>query len=199
LWRVQRVKQLDKEYYESANMRHLNQTKQTVYITLMCFLFLLTGFIIAGRFGLGGIQALVVQSGSMEPSIHTKSIVFVAPVNAYSLDDVITFKQSGRNQVLVTHRVVGLSTSQPTLFTTKGDANEEADAETVPLQDVVGKVIFSVPMLGRIVSFAQTTIGFISLVVIPATLIVYSEIIAIKNQLEKMYKPKIKTNYFRSV
>ncbi len=180
-------------------MRHLNQTKQTVYITLMCFLFLLTGIIVAGRFGLGGFRALVVQSGSMEPSIGTKSVVLVVPMRNYALDDVITFKQSGRDQVLVTHRVVGMTTSLPIRFTTKGDANEDADAETVPTQDVVGKVIFTVPMLGGLISFAHTTIGFISLVVIPATLIVYSEIIAIKYQLKRMYKPKIKTNYFRSV
>lgn len=180
-------------------MKQLNHIKQALYTAIVCLLLLLTGVIVAGRLGLGGFRALVVQSGSMEPAIHTKSIVLVAPARSYKHDDVITYKQSGREQVLVTHRVVGMTASQPTRFTTKGDANEEVDAETIPAQDVVGKVIFTVPLVGVLVSFAQTTVGFFTLIVIPAGLIVLSEIVSIKNRLMKMQKPKIKTNYFRSV
>lgn len=180
-------------------MKQLNHIKQALYTAIVCLLLLLTGVIVAGRLGLGGFRALVVQSGSMEPAIHTKSIVLVAPARSYKHGDVITYKQSGREQVLVTHRVVGMTASQPTRFTTKGDANEEVDGETIPAKDIVGKVIFTIPLVGGLVSFAQTTVGFMSLVVIPAVLIVYSEIMAIKNQLIKLYKPKNKTNYFRSI
>jgi len=158
--------------------------KNSIYTVAILLVVFCATLLVAGRFGIGGVRALVVQSGSMEPTISTKSIVVTAPVGSYTAGDVVTFKQSGREQVLVTHRVVKVENGQ---FTTKGDANEGVDSEIVPAQDVVGKVIFSVPFVGSIISFAQTQVGFTILVVIPAVAIVYSELLNIKNSIVKFF------------
>ncbi len=165
-------------------MKNLNSIKNILYTVIVMLLIVGAVFIVAGRFGIGGVRALVVQSGSMEPSIQTKSIVVTAPSDSYVAGDVITFKQSGRADVLVTHRVTQVTNSASGVeFTTKGDANEEADSEVVPARNVIGKVMFTVPYVGAIVSFAQTTPGFIAVIIIPAVLIVYSELMNIKKQI----------------
>ncbi len=77
-------------------------------------------------------------------------------------------------------------------FQTKGDANEDPDYNDISENLVIGKVIFSFPYLGRVVSFAKTQIGFIVLVIIPATIIVYSELMSVKNELKKKFKKSVK-------
>jgi signal peptidase len=45
-------------------------------------------------------------------------------------------------------------------FITKGDANEDNDSSPVPFDDVEGKVAFSVPLLGYVVSFLKSPFGW---------------------------------------
>lgn len=169
-------------------MKNIRLIKNILYVSLISALVVVAVAVIAGKFGIGGTRALVVQSGSMEPSIPVKSVVFTYPIQSYSAGDVITYKQSGRDEVLVTHRVVSVAkTPDGKLITTKGDANEEADGEKVAGSDVVGKVAFSLPIVGSIVSFAQTIPGFIILIVIPTVAIIYSEILNIKKELSSSY------------
>lgn len=162
-------------------MKILKNTFYALGLVLFVTVMLL---VIAGRFGIGGVRALVVQSGSMEPTIGTKSIVLTMPAANYTEGDIITFKHSGRDNVLVTHRIVEVNPQGDALqYTTKGDANEEKDGEKVPADYVVGKVAFSVPFVGELISFVQTMPGFIMLIAIPAAIIIYSEILSIKNQI----------------
>jgi signal peptidase I len=176
---------------KGQNMKHLNVLKNIGYVLLVTVLVAVAIFVVAGRFGIGGVRALVVQSGSMEPAIPAKSIVFSAPSENYSEGDIITFAQSGRSNVLVTHRVVNVENLDGgKVFTTKGDANEDADGEKVPAKDVVGEVLFSIPFVGAIVSFAQTLPGFVALIIVPAVIIVYSEILNIKKEVGQIYRER---------
>lgn len=165
-------------------MKKIKLIKNSVYFVAFALMFLVAISLIAGKFGIGGVRALVVQSGSMEPTIPTGSVVVVFPSDSYQKGDIITFKQSGRNNVLVTHRIEGIEKNS---FVTKGDANEEADGEMVPEKDIIGKTVFSLPFIGRLVGLAQTKIGFLIIVIIPAVAIIYSEILSIKKQLFKFF------------
>lgn len=163
--------------------------KNLIYVLLIVMVVAMAAVIVAGRFGVGGVRALVVQSGSMEPSIGKHSVVITTQNDSYFEGDVITFKQSGREDVLVTHRVQEESSEG---FVTKGDANESSDGEVVPVGDVVGKVVFTLPYIGMLVSLVQTPVGFVAFVVVPAVVVVYSEVLSLKNQageyLEKRKK-----------
>ena len=125
----------------------------------------------------GADYALTVLSGSMEPAIGTGSIVFVAetPPEQIQERDVMTYRDDGGN--LVTHRVVGKHSAGASVrFVTQGDANENPDPEPVYRGDVVGTVLFSIPLLGYVVSFGNTTVGYVTLVLIPVMLFVFNEL-----------------------
>jgi signal peptidase len=99
----------------------------------------------------GGLELLAVMSGSMESTIHVGGIVGVMPVPAASLQvgDVITFTNQSNPDVLVTHRVVSIEErGNQELLTTRGDANDSADAVAVPASRAVGRVQFTLPWLG---------------------------------------------------
>lgn len=135
----------------------------------------------------GNYKLLVVESGSMQPAISQGSVIVIKPQDNYIKNDVITALDSASSKVSVTHRIVEITnTGKYTLYTTKGDANKTADTETRLKQNVIGKVLFSIPVVGYFVNFAKTKEGLILLVVIPVTLIIYSEILNIKNEFKKL-------------
>lgn len=135
-------------------------TITTILVSLMVVLsVLLWGF----RFL--GYEVLVVQSGSMEPAYHVGSLVYVKPVDAAVLEvgDVITFELGGG--VRGTHRIIEVLDDNGSLsFRTKGDNNDEADANPIRPKAIVGEVQFTIPYLGFLVAFIQQPPGkFIAL------------------------------------
>jgi signal peptidase I len=133
----------------------------------------------------------IVQSGSMEPAISTGSVVVSLPKENYVAGDVITFAQKTNSKNLITHRVVfknfpdGVNGS-PT-YITAGDANEDFDSAPVTDEQIVGKSILSVPYLGYLANFAKTPYGFIFLVIVPATIIIYEEFKFLLREIKKIF------------
>ena len=126
-----------------------------------------------------------VLSGSMEPKIGKGSFVLTRPIETEEINigDVIVFRHTvpgeQGEQKLIVHRVV--DTRDGTWFRTKGDANEEPDASVVPAQDVIGRVCFHLPYLGRALQLARTPFGIAALVSCFGLLIV-SDVIDIRRQ-----------------
>lgn len=134
-----------------------------------------------------------VESGSMEPTVHKGAVVVVVAQDNYSEGDIITFRAVNSSDKTVTHRIVGIEKDDDIgklSYSTQGDANEDPDSNTTDQSKVIGRVITSIPYLGYPISLAKTQTGFILLIIIPATLIVYSEVNNIKNELKKTFDTK---------
>ncbi|QQR64438.1 signal peptidase I [Candidatus Kaiserbacteria bacterium] len=136
------------------------------------------------------IEIKIVESGSMEPAILTGSVVVIGPTGKYETNDVITFK-SPSAEIPTTHRIVSSEERNGTTwFTTKGDANEEADTEQIPLSAILGEVVVAVPYVGFILDFARQPMGFGFLIVLPALMIIFGEIEKIWREIRKNKKDK---------
>lgn len=109
-----------------------------------------------------GWQEYIVKSGSMEPSIKKGSIVYLDNVKFEEIGkgDIIGY-QNGMD--LIVHRVTSIDIDNQQLQT-KGDANSDFDDYSVHASLVVGKMLFSLPLLGYLVYFFKTIPGFIILV-----------------------------------
>ena len=81
----------------------------------------------------------------------------------------------------MTHRVVDIRTLDDgtRVFVTKGDANEDRDGGFVRPELVSGRVVVTFPFVGRVISFANTPVGFATLVVVPIGLLIASEVAGI--------------------
>jgi signal peptidase I len=115
----------------------------------------------------GGLQLLAVTSASMEPTIPVGAVVGVRPVPAADLKvgDIITFVNPSSPDVLVTHRVVSLDMRDgQTMLTTKGDANDSADALSAPANRAVGRVEFSLAYLGYVMVWMSSPVAKIGIV-----------------------------------
>ncbi|NLM46967.1 MAG: signal peptidase I [Firmicutes bacterium] len=153
-----------------------------LFAIIMVIMALLVYFLVQSRLSGGppavaGHQMYIVLSGSMKPTFDTGSLIFVRPVSADAIvpGDIITFRSENTNS-LTTHRVVDvLQNSDGISFVTRGDANNTDDPNPVSADKVVGRMVFCLPYIGYLMSFAQTKAGLIALVFIPAAVIIIFE------------------------
>ncbi len=104
-----------------------------------------------------GLQTYHVMSGSMEPAIPTGSLVYVRSADPMKLEkeDIIAFYQGDE---VIMHRVVK-NNKFDELLKTKGDANPTEDFSEVPYEQVIGKVIRHIPVLGQVMSVYTSLTG----------------------------------------
>jgi len=139
----------------------------------------------------GNIKLFTVQSGSMEPSISTGSLIIIKPMETYAKEDIINITEPADPKVSVTHRIIDIEeTDDGIYYITKGDANESADTEKRSAQNVTGKVIFSIPLLGYLLAFAKTGAGLIVFIIIPALIVIVRELISIKEEAKDLIQKK---------
>ncbi|NMB70133.1 signal peptidase I [candidate division WWE3 bacterium] len=168
---------------------NFNTIQNIIYVVFLIALFLLSTLFILSRFKTPlNIMAFNVQSGSMEPKIRVGSIVFIRPTDQYKVGDIITFRSRESIKNTFTHRITRIEQDpdiNKLVYYTKGDSNPNEDIAPVDRAMVLGKVFLNLPLLGYPLAFAQTQLGFILLIIIPATLIIYSEILNIKSEIVK--------------
>ena len=141
--------------------------------------FLLQSRLAGGVPSVAGYQLYIVLSGSMSPAFETGSVVLVRPLapSAVQVGDIITYRDAEDPETIVTHRVMAVNQTAESLnFTTRGDANIANDLIPVPASSLLGRVSYSVPFLGYLLSFVRTEAGILLLVIVPALLIIVSEL-----------------------
>ena len=138
----------------SKSLKKIWNAVSTVLVALVVILALL---LVGAR--LVGLQVFTVLSGSMEPTYHTGSLIYVKKVDPYTIEEgqPITFMLD--EDTIATHRVVGIVPDEddPTVirFRTKGDANDAEDGSLVHYKNVIGTPIFSIPYLGYVADYIQ--------------------------------------------
>ena len=110
-----------------------------------------------------GLQVFTVLSGSMEPTYHVGSLIYVKDVDPYELEsgDVITFMLD--EDTVATHRIVEVvpdeNDSTVVRFKTKGDANDAEDGSLVHYKNVIGSPVFTIPKMGYVANYIQNPPG----------------------------------------
>jgi len=146
----------------------------------------------------GGIKLYTVQSGSMEPTISTGSVILSKASDNYQVGDIITFKALkdklvNNPQYITTHRIYEIKTDNTgESYITKGDANNSPDIEPTSKDLILGKTLFSLPLLGYLIVFAKTREGLLFLIIIPSIVIIISELFSIKDQAKKLIEERKK-------
>ena len=121
----------------------------------------------------------------MEPNIKVYDVIFDTNIKSpedIKEGDVITFVSTATltKGMTITHRVVEIFHDENGYsYMTKGDNNIPTDGTAVPYDHVLGKVLFKIPQLGRVQEFLGTKGGWLIVVVIPAILVILSDILKI--------------------
>lgn len=130
-------------------------------ILTFCFIAVVSFFSAPESNGLFGLKGYVVISGSMEPSISPGDFILTksGPFEEIEVGDIITFVG---DQDIVTHRVEAITSEG---LTTKGDANDNPDASSVPEERYIGSHQFTMAYFGLVIIFLQKPLVFILIAV----------------------------------
>jgi signal peptidase len=117
-----------------------------------------------------GFDLYIVRSDSMHQVFKAGDSVVTVPVGflgkSVQVGTIVTYKLEGKT---VTHRIVQVNSDT---VITKGDANDDPDATPVPMSDVAGIYLFKIPNGGYFSVFLHTRIGWLTTLIIPASLLV---------------------------
>ncbi len=172
-----------------------------VTLVLVLVIIVAVGLTVSARFSgdrvptVYGYKILNVLSGSMEPVIQTGDAIVIRPLSEgekIGEGDIITFHTGENEDILITHRVVGVVSinGEPAAYVTKGDANDSEDLFTVARDQIVGIYEWRLPYFGYISNFVHKPVGIIMCIIIPALLIIGSELIKIYKVLEEEERAK---------
>lgn len=106
-----------------------------------------------------GLSPLVVQSGSMEPTVATGSLLITqkTPASELKRGDVVTVRR--QDHTLVTHRIVQITLRGDTAtLRLKGDTNDVVDLEAYVVKEA-GKKVVVIPYLGWVAAWASSRLG----------------------------------------
>jgi signal peptidase len=127
-------------------------------------------------------EALVVRSGSMEPTINTGGIVVVdRGARSPNVGAIASFREP--DGAIVTHRIVDADSQG---FVTRGDANNSVDASHRPRMSVYGTVVMSMPFVGYLIRTLQQPAAFLLLLVGSGGLLILAESRTILQELQRL-------------
>ncbi|MDD6223531.1 MAG: signal peptidase I [bacterium] len=135
--------------------------------------------------------AYVIISPSMVPNINVYDAVFTMRVKEEKIQlyDIITFlsKEIETNGTPITHRVIGILETEKgeKVYRTKGDNNPSPDRALILYSEVLGKVLFRIPMIGHIKTFIFSRLGWFIVVVLPCLGIVVYHALKITGIIRK--------------
>lgn len=99
----------------------------------------------------GKISLLVEHSDSMAPAVRTGDLLVMTPVRPYEIAprDIVTFRDPQQHDLLVTHRVVSVSSvGERYSVVTRGDANDASEQWSIPADGTLGRLALRVPAAG---------------------------------------------------
>lgn len=173
-YRCLRQTALQKRRHPKRNMNSSLKRIWNIISSVLVGLVVLLAIALAGV-RLVGLQPYMVLSGSMEPTYPVGSLLYVRAVDYKTLavGDPVTCMID--EHTVATHRIVEIlpdAQDPNTLrFRLKGDANATADGDPVHYKNIIGKPVFSVPLLGYVADYIQHPPGVYVAVAAGAVLI----------------------------
>ena len=122
----------------------------------------------------------IVYTGSMAPAMSVGDLAWMQPVDPSKIKvgDIVAFNPPSQPDVTVSHRVIEIIREPALGFQTKGDANEDPDFDIIPADNVLAKVPFTMPNMGRyllhIKQYTKSRLGFGLFIALPTVLLIGS-------------------------
>lgn len=145
-----------------------------------------------------GFTLFRITTGSMAPTYDIDSMIVVKETDPSEIQegDVISFYSSdpALDGAVNTHRVVEIEQDEDQyIYTTKGDGNNVADQYKVKSEYLIGKVIWSSVLLGKISRLASNPLIFIPVILVPLAVILLTNFVQTISLARKIAKEEEET------
>jgi signal peptidase I len=126
-----------------------------------------------------GFRGSTVVTGSMEPHIRVGDAIVghAVPPTRIHVGDIVSFQDPEQTGRELTHRVIAARRDGDVVhFATKGDANTSVERFKIPADGRIGLVSYRIPKLGFALSRFRGPPARISLVAVPALVLLVVEL-----------------------
>lgn len=142
---------------------------------------------------IAGYTVLRITTGSMEPAYKVDTLLLVQKTDPEKIKegDVISFYSTdpALDGAVNTHRVVEIQKDgEHWFYTTKGDANNVVDSYTVDSEYLVGKVMGSSYLLGKLARLVSNPLIFIPIILLPLAVILITNLVRTISLAKKIAK-----------
>jgi len=169
----------------------LKPIKLTFYaLALVLGIFIIVVSTRVGRFNESffNVNFFIVLSDSMVPKFRANDLIitFKQSFENIQAGDIITYysRDAASFGEIITHQVIEIiRTGEEVLFQTKGLNNEVADPYQVAANDIIGVYQFHIPGAANLLFFSRTTLGYVTLILLPFSVLVVLEFLDIKKQV----------------
>lgn len=138
---------------------------------------------------IGSYSLLEVKGSSMYPSIKNGDLIAIDRSNKdkYEVGNVVSFIME--DGAIFTHEIIKVEDVNDNYkYFTKGINNTYQDNDYIEIKQIIGEYKgFRIPLLGYVVGFANTGLGYVLLIIIPLGLIF---ILALKELLKEIRKKR---------
>lgn len=119
--------------------------------------------LVAGAGAAAGYRGAVILTGSMEPALSPGDLVVVRRMPAADIraGQIVSFRDD-KHGVTITHRVTAVRPAAHgarLAVTTQGDANNAAEHWTTTPEATVGRVVATLPHVGRVTNWTGSPTG----------------------------------------
>jgi signal peptidase I len=114
--------------------------------------------LVALAVSVGWLTPVVTFGTSMLPTYHAGDLVIVARGSDYAVGDIVGYRASGSEQIVL-HRIVGGDAASG--FEMRGDNNASVDPYAPKPADIVGRAIIHVPKVGVLVRSRAGVVGLL--------------------------------------
>lgn len=162
-----------------------------VMTTLLLFLLIISSFSKDSVFNIGGYSLLYVSGDSMYPKLKDGDFIVINrnKKDVYDVKDIVSFMMIEDNKtILVTHEIKEVIENDYYIgYVTQGINHNEDDGVVIH-NEIIGEYKgFRIPLLGYVVKFSNTRIGYLVLVVVPLGIM---SVIAIYELMKEVSKKK---------
>ena len=118
---------------------------------------------------IGNYSVLEVEGISMHPTIKNGDLIAIdrRVKEKYEVGDIVSFVIE--DGTIITHEIIKVDdTIQNVRYYTKGENNNYQDNDYIEIKHIIGEYKgFRIPLLGYVVGFGSTPIGYTLLVILP--------------------------------
>jgi signal peptidase len=123
------------------------------------------------RIALGTVNPFyVVSSGSMIPTLNIGDVIVVRDGRSFEqllVGDIIVFHEPGSKDKVIVHRVLQIQEEgNLRIVRTRGDNNPSQDRWQLLEGDYLGRVVLTVPYVGRVTGWLQPPFNYLIIVMI---------------------------------
>ena len=142
---------------------------------------------------LGGYTVFRITTGSMKPAYDVDTLILVKKTDPSEIQvgDVISFYSAdpALDGAVNTHRVIAVEQDgEEWNYTTQGDANNTPDQYGTDSRALIGKVVASSLVLGKLARLVSNPLIFIPIILLPLAVILITNLVRTVSLAKKIAK-----------